>query len=99
VDGIKWVKNRKTGVQKCIYPSNSAGNSVSERYDQRGHAVRHFCMLQVKNVVIPSTRHEGIKGLKRYSSIHSQPRHQMEVSDQPHAPAALPPGKKALGAH
>jgi len=37
VDGIKWVKNRKIGVQKCTYPSNSAGNSVSEHHDQEGH--------------------------------------------------------------
>jgi hypothetical protein len=36
VDGIKWVENRKTDVQKCIYPSNSAGNSVSERHEQEG---------------------------------------------------------------
>jgi hypothetical protein len=33
------------------------------------------------------------RGVWRYSSTHSRPRHQMEVSCQLHAPSSLPPGK------
>jgi hypothetical protein len=37
--------------------------------------------------------------MKTYGGVkvqlhHSWPQHQMEVSGQPHAPAALPPGKE-----
>jgi hypothetical protein len=34
-----------------------------------------------------------------YGSTYSVPRHKMEVSGQLHAPAALPPGERALGTH
>lgn len=38
----------------------------------------------------PCTRHEGLLGEQRYSSTHSQTRHQIEVSDELHTPTALP---------
>jgi hypothetical protein len=75
--------------QAILYPN------VTTKTATKGKTLFHATSKKCK--VIPYTRHEGIKRLKRYSSIHSQPRHQMEVSDEPHAPAALPPGEKALG--
>jgi hypothetical protein len=41
-------------------------------------------------------RYEGVLGKGRYSSTHSWPRHQTEMSGQLHASAALPPGKEPL---
>jgi hypothetical protein len=41
-------------------------------------------------------RHEGVLGEWRYNSTQSWTRHQIEVSDQVHAPDVLPPGKETL---
>jgi hypothetical protein len=40
--------------------------------------------------------HEGILGKRRYRAMHSWPWHQMEVSGQLHALAALLPGKEPM---
>jgi hypothetical protein len=43
-----------------------------------------------------ASRHEVVLEEWWYSSMHSSPRHEMEVSGQLHAPAALPLGKESL---
>jgi len=43
-----------------------------------------------------SPRHDGVLREWRYSSMHSWPRYQMEVSGHLHTIAALPPGKETL---
>jgi hypothetical protein len=47
----------------------------------------------------PATRHGGAWGGGGLAPIHSRPRHEMGVSGQRHAPAALCPGERTPGTH
>jgi len=58
-------ENRRAKMHLSFQLSRQLSPNVTTTTATKG---KTHCMLQVKNVVIPYTRHEGIKGLKMYSS-------------------------------
>lgn len=77
------------GIQLSLTTNIYRGMCVKRIATQKGRVLkrRQFC---------PCTSHEGLLGVCRYSSTHSQTRHQIEVSDELHTPTALPQEKTAM---
>jgi hypothetical protein len=63
-----------------------------------GSQVSFPLILQAKQSS-PATRHGSAWGRGRIASTHSWPRHEMGVSGQHHAPAAIYPWKRTPGTH
>ena len=68
---------------------------VGAIYQIQLHDLKFTTRAVYGKVSQPYPRYEGIYGEERYSSTHSKPRQQIEVSGLHHTPATLPLFKEA----